>query len=104
MGVAALRWQGRRHVVASMSRRKLSLVLVKLGLALSSPGGLIRGVVHTAPAVDIKEVVCEWAALGPSPNHQPSIQTRVGSVSHSPYRCNEKEMFQVQNGSLSGYQ
>ena len=64
MGVAALRWQGRRHVVASMSRRKLWLVLVKLGLACPHPESPIRGVVHTAPAVDIKEVVCFVVGVG----------------------------------------
>ena len=88
MGVAALRWQGRRHVVASMTGQALARA-GKAGACLSSPGGLIRGVVHrhqTAVLGYIKEVVvCEVAALGPSPNHQPSIQTRVGSVSHSLY-------------------
>ena len=56
---------------------------------LSSPGRLIRGVVHrhqTAVLGYIKEVVVSWwAALGPSPNHQPPAQTSLWSVSHSLY-------------------
>ena len=35
------------------------------GARLSSPGGLIRGVVHTAPPVGIKEVVCAWRRWAP---------------------------------------
>ena len=54
-GVAALRRQGRCHVVASMKGQALARA-GKAGACLSSPGGLIRGVVHTAPAVDIKRL------------------------------------------------
>ena len=63
MGVAALRPQGRRHVVASMKGQAQARA-GKAGACLSSPGRLIRGSSpHTAPAVVfgyMKEVVCGW--------------------------------------------
>ena len=72
-------------------RRKLRLP-GKAGACLSSPGRLIRGrSPRTAPAVVfgyIKEVVWWVVALGSSgrtPNHQPSAQAPLWSVSHSPY-------------------
>ena len=76
MGVAALRWQGRRHVVASIKGQALARA-GKAGACLSSPGVAYPGCSsHRTGGVFgsyMKEVVCEVAALGSSgrtPNHQ----------------------------------
>ena len=57
-------------------------MLVKLGLCLSSPGRLIRGVVHRHQTVVlgyIKEVVCVVVGVGPLPE-PPAVDTDQSGV------------------------
>ena len=86
-GVAALRRQGRCHVVASMKGQAPARA-GKAGAVPVLTRKAYPGCSSHRTGGGYKEVVVSWWALGSSgrtPNHQPSIQTRVGSVSHSLY-------------------
>ena len=81
MGVAALRWQGRRHVVASMSGKALACLCLT---RMSYPGQMMS-YADRLILVDMLLRCCWLVALGPSPNHQPPAQTSLWSVPHSLY-------------------